>query len=43
MICSKSKFYGKYVELWKKVKDLIRSTCDNSNNHDEKNMKVRFN
>ena len=33
----------KYEELWSKIRDLIRSITKNSNNYDEKYMKIKFN
>ena len=33
----------KNEELWKKVRDLIRSITKNSNGYDEKYMKIKFN
>ena len=30
-------------ELWIKIKDLIRSITQNSNDYDEKYMKIKFN
>ena len=33
----------KNEELWKKVRDLIRSITKNSNKYDEKYMKIKFN
>ena len=33
----------KYEELWSKIRDLIRSITKNSDNYDEKNMKIKFN
>ena len=32
-----------YQELWNKIKYLIRSITNNSNNFDEKYMKIKFN
>ena len=29
-------------ELWKKIKELMRSIFDNSGNYDEKYMNIRF-
>ena len=34
------KTYGK---LWNRIIDLIRSKTNNSNNYDEKYMKIKFN
>ena len=34
---------GKYIELWSKIKDLIRSKADNSDDYDEKYMKIKSN
>ena len=33
----------KYEELWSKIRDLIRSITKNSDNYDEKHMKIKFN
>ena len=33
----------KYEELWSKIRDLIRSKTKNSDDYDEKYMKIRFN
>ena len=33
----------KYKELWSKIRDLIKSITNNSDNHDEKYMKINFN
>ena len=33
----------KYEELWSKIKDLICSVTKNSDYHDEKYMKIKFN
>ena len=33
----------KYEELWSKIKDLIRSVTKNSDDYDEKYMKIKFN
>ena len=33
----------KYEELWCKIRDLIRSIIKNSDDYDEKYMKVKFN
>ena len=32
-----------YEKLWNRIIDLIRSKTDNSNNYDEKYMKIKFN
>ena len=37
---SKYKLYGK---VWSKIKDLIRSANNNSDDYDEKYMKIKFN
>ena len=34
---------GKYIELWSKIKDLIRSKADNSDDYDEKYLKIKSN
>ena len=39
----KAKTLEKYEELWRKIKDPIRSTRTKSENYDEKYMKIRFN
>ena len=39
---SKEKF-KKYEELWIKIRDLIRSITKNSDDYDEKYMKIKFN
>ena len=39
----KAKTLEKYEQLWRKIKDLIRSTSTKSENYDEKYMKIRFN
>ena len=31
-----------YEELWSKIKDLIRSITNNSDDYDEKYMKIKF-
>ena len=31
-----------YEELWKKVKDIIRSLTNNSHNYDEKDRKIKL-
>ena len=33
----------KYEELWSKIRDLIRSITKNSDDYDEKFMKIKFN
>ena len=33
----------KYKEMWSKVRDLIRSITNNSEDYDEKYMKIKFN
>ena len=33
----------KYEELWSKIRDLIRSVTKNSNDYDEKYIKIKFN
>ena len=33
----------KYEELWCKIRDLIRSITKNSDDYDEKYMKIKFN
>ena len=33
----------KYEELWNKIRDLIRSITNNSDDYDEKHMKIKFN
>ena len=32
-----------YEELWSKIRDLIKSVTKNSDNYDEKYMKVKYN
>ena len=32
----------KYEELWSKIRDLIRSKTNNSDDYDEKYMKIKF-
>ena len=34
---------NKYEELWSKIRDLIRSISKNSDDYDEKYMKIKFN
>ena len=33
----------KYEELWIKIRDLIRSITESSDDYDGKNMKIKFN
>ena len=33
----------KYEELWSKIRDLVRSITKNSDDYEEKYMKVKFN
>ena len=33
----------KYEELWSKIRDLFRLITKNSDNYDEKRMKIKFN
>ena len=33
----------KYEELWDKIRNLIRSTSNNSDDYDNKYMKIKFN
>ena len=33
----------KYGEMWSKIRDLIRSITKNSDDYDEKYMKIKFN
>ena len=40
---SKEKIKNKYAELWIKVEDLIRFITKNSDDYDEKYMKIKFN
>ena len=40
---NESKEIKKYERLWSKMRDLIRSITKNSNNYDEKYVKVKFN
>ena len=37
------KQWKKYKELWSKIRDLIRSIIKNSDNYDEKYIKIKFN
>ena len=37
------KILEKYEELWTKIRDLIRSKTKESDNYDEKYMKIKFN
>ena len=39
----KAKKNKKYEELWSKIRDLIRSITKNSDDYDEKYMKIKFN
>ena len=39
----KAKKNLKYEELWSKIRDLIRSITQNSDDYDEKYMKMKFN
>ena len=32
-----------HEELWRKIRDLIRSITENSDDYDEKYMKIKFN
>ena len=34
---------NKYEELWNKIRDLIRSITNNSENYDEEYMSIKFN
>ena len=36
------KYFKKYEELWSKIRNLIRSITKNSDDYDEKNMKLKF-
>ena len=36
------KKFKKYEELWSKIRDLIRSVTQNSDDYDEKYMKTKF-
>ena len=40
---NESKDTLKYEEPWNKIRDLIRSITDNSDNFDEKCIKIKFN
>ena len=42
VLTNKSKKKKKYEELWSKIRDLIRSITKNSDDHDEKYMKIKF-
>ena len=33
----------KYEEQWNKIKDAVRSITNNSDNYEEKYMKIKFN
>ena len=33
----------RYEELWNKIRDIIRSITKNSGDHDEQDMKIKFN
>ena len=33
----------KYEKLWSKIRDLIRSIAENSDDYDEKYLKIKFN
>ena len=33
----------KFEELWNKIRDLIRSVTNNSDNYDKKYIKIKFN
>ena len=39
---SKEKIW-KYEEMWSKIRDLIRSITKNSDDYEEKYMKIKFN
>ena len=39
----KAKKIKKYEELWSKIRDLIGSITKNSDDYDEKYMKINFN
>ena len=36
------KKWEKYEEIWSKIRHLIRSISENSNDHDDKYMKIKF-
>ena len=40
---NESKKIKKYEELWRNTRDLIRSITKNSDDYDEKYMKIKFN
>ena len=40
---NESKDTLKYEELWNKIRDIIRSKTNNSDDYDEKNIKIKFN
>ena len=33
----------KYEQLWNKIRNIIRSIANNSDNYDKKYMKIKFN
>ena len=37
------KQWKKYKELWSKIRDLIRSITNNTDDYDEKYVKIKFN
>ena len=37
------KKFKKYEELWSKIRNLVRSITKNSDDYDEKYMKIKFN
>ena len=45
LVCTNESEYKtkKCEELWIKIRDLIRSITKNSNDYDEKYMKIKFN
>ena len=43
LLIKAKKKYKKYAELWSKIRDLIRSIIKNSDDCDEKYMKIKFN